>query len=31
MATTATERGDVYASITNRIVEQLEQGVRPWH
>jgi antirestriction protein ArdC len=28
--TTTTQRGDVYSRITNRIVEQLEQGVRPW-
>ena len=28
--TTITQRGDVYSRITNRIVEQLEQGVRPW-
>ena len=26
-----TERRDLYADITNRIVEQLEAGVRPWH
>jgi len=29
MATTT--RTDLYADITNRIVEQLENGVRPWH
>ena len=28
--TTTTERRDVYAAITNRIVAELEQGVRPW-
>ena len=25
------KRTDVYTSVTNRIIEQLEQGVRPWH
>ena len=25
-----TERQDVYTRITNTIVDQLEQGVRPW-
>lgn len=32
MATTTntSTRGDVYSRITNRIVEQLESGVRPW-
>lgn len=31
--TTSTKptRHDVYERVTNRIVEQLEQGVRPWH
>ena len=24
------ERKDVYQQITNRIIEQLENGVRPW-
>ena len=28
---TTTERRDVYADVTARIVEQLEAGVRPWH
>jgi antirestriction protein ArdC len=28
--TTSTERRDVYATITNRIIAELEQGVRPW-
>jgi len=28
---TTTTRPDLYADITNRIVSQLEQGVRPWH
>ena len=28
--TTNTTRADVYTTITNRIVEQLENGVRPW-
>ncbi len=27
---TKTTRSDVYTRVTNRIVEQLEQGVRPW-
>ena len=26
-----TNRTDVYATITDRIVSQLEAGVRPWH
>ena len=32
MATTTndTTRTDIYTTITNRIVEQLERGVRPW-
>jgi antirestriction protein ArdC len=32
MATTTntTSRPDIYTSITNRIIEQLEQGTRPW-
>ena len=25
------KRTDIYTSVTNRIIEQLEQGVRPWH
>lgn len=25
-----TEKADVYSRITNRIVAELEQGVRPW-
>ncbi|GAB5407247.1 MAG: zincin-like metallopeptidase domain-containing protein [Aureliella sp.] len=25
-----TQRVDIYAQVTNRIIEQLEQGVRPW-
>ena len=29
--TTTTDRRDVYADVTARIVEQLEAGVRPWH
>lgn len=29
--TKTTGRTDVYATITNRIVEQLEAGARPWH
>jgi antirestriction protein ArdC len=28
--TTETRREDVYTRVTNRIVEQLKQGVRPW-
>jgi antirestriction protein ArdC len=28
---TTTPRTDVYSSVTNRIIESLEQGVRPWH
>ena len=34
MTTTTTRtsnRQDVYTTVTNRILEQLEQGVRPWH
>lgn len=27
---TTTDRLDVYTRVTNRIVEQLEQGIRPW-
>lgn len=30
MATTTSNRVDVYTRVTNRIVEALEQGVRPW-
>ena len=37
MTATATTQGDsrparidVYSRVTNRIIEQLEQGVRPW-
>lgn len=30
-ANTSTERRDVYARVTDRIVQSLEQGVRPWH
>jgi antirestriction protein ArdC len=29
-STAGTRREDVYTRVTNRIVEQLEQGVRPW-
>lgn len=29
--TTQTARVDVYARVTNSIIESLEQGVRPWH
>ena len=28
---TSTERRDVYTRVTDRIVQSLEQGVRPWH
>lgn len=28
---TKTHRIDVHARVTNRIIEQLEQGIRPWH
>jgi antirestriction protein ArdC len=28
---TTSPRNDVYSRVTNRIVEQLERGVRPWH
>jgi antirestriction protein ArdC len=28
---TTTPRVDVYSRVTNRIIEELEQGVRPWH
>ena len=31
MKTTNTNRTDVYTTITNQIVAQLEKGVRPWH
>ena len=27
---TTSPRNDVYTRVTNRIVEQLEQGIRPW-
>ncbi len=30
IATTKTNRVDVYTRVTNRIIEDLEQGVRPW-
>ncbi len=30
MATTATNRTDIYTRVTNQIVEQLNRGVRPW-
>jgi antirestriction protein ArdC len=30
MTTTATPRTDLYARVTNRVVEDLERGVRPW-
>lgn len=30
MATGTTNRTDVYTRVTNRIVEELERGVRPW-
>lgn len=29
--TTTTNRTDIYARVTNVIIEALEQGVRPWH
>lgn len=29
-ATTSSSRTDVYTTVTNRIIEQLGQGVRPW-
>jgi len=29
-ASTSTPRVDIYSRVTNRIVEQLEQGIRPW-
>ena len=29
--TTTSPRNDVYSRVTDRIVEQLERGVRPWH
>jgi antirestriction protein ArdC len=28
--TAESKREDIYTRVTNRIVEQLEQGVRPW-
>lgn len=31
MSTKSTARTDVYSAVTNRIIQQLEQGVRPWH
>ena len=31
MKTKDTNRTDVYTTITNQIVAQLENGVRPWH
>ena len=31
MSTATTTRIDVYTRVTNRIIEELEQGVRPWH
>jgi antirestriction protein ArdC len=30
MTTTTTTRTDIYTQVTNRIVEELERGVRPW-
>ena len=30
MSTTTSNRTDIYTRVTNQIVEQLEQGVRPW-
>ncbi len=30
MARTNTRRADIYTRITQRVIEQLEQGVRPW-
>ena len=30
MTTATTPRIDVYTRVTNRIIEELEQGVRPW-
>ena len=30
MSTATTPRIDVYTRVTNRIIEELEQGVRPW-
>ena len=29
-ASISTPRVDIYTRVTNRIVEQLEQGIRPW-
>ena len=29
-STSSAPRVDIYSRVTNRIVEQLEQGIRPW-
>ncbi|MDX1969450.1 MAG: ArdC-like ssDNA-binding domain-containing protein [Planctomycetaceae bacterium] len=30
MTTAATPRADIYTRVTDRIIEELERGVRPW-
>ncbi len=30
MTTTATPRADIYTRVTDRIIAELEQGIRPW-